>query len=97
MAPTIRERLGAFPYRPVQVVARSERGTDELWVRRDQPTARTFLWDVISLERRERIAQVWAPADLRILRVGEGEIWGTMSTPLGVPAIVRYELDKDGT
>lgn len=95
---TIRERLGAFPHRPpVLAVARSERGVDHLWVRRDDPTPRTAPWDVISLERRERIARVWAPPAMRILRVSADEVWGAMSTPLGVPAIVRYELEKDGT
>lgn len=92
----IRARLLEIPYRPpVLAVATSERASDGVWIRRDDPRPTAAPWDVISLERRERIATVWAPPILQILRVTDGEVWGAMRSNLDVPLLVRYVLDKN--
>jgi hypothetical protein len=93
----VRDNLESFEHLPpVLAVGGMHSESDGAWIRVHSRDSSTAVWEVIDLERRERVARVRTPPGLSILHVAGDELWGTLISPVGVPVIVRYAIDRGG-
>jgi hypothetical protein len=70
-------------------------GDGHLWVRRptDGPDAETVAWWVLTLETKT-IHEVQLPTDVSLEVVQNGKAYGTTTTDVGAPAVVRYRIES---
>ncbi len=62
-----------------------------LWVRREEHTGLTVIWNVFS-EDGMLLAMVRTPADLEVMATSDEYVWGVRQDELDVPYIYRYRI-----
>jgi hypothetical protein len=78
---------------PVTDLAVGRDGT--AWVRREDAGAPLVRWMVLN-PRGELLAEVKAPAALRILQADGDRVWGVETDDMGVPTVVRFRGQRGG-
>jgi len=85
----------ALPDTKPAFTAMTVSGRGRIWVKRptERPDAETVPWWILAPETKT-IRQVQLPRDVEIEVVRDGKAYGTTTTEMGAPAVVRYQIES---